>query len=82
MLAIQDWVHLKHRLNRKPSLKMIKRIIQENQRIAIKASSTLVKMKKDLSVRSNSIECHLVEWIWKMNRYGIFVCDDIIQEKA
>ena len=82
MLVIQDWVQLKYRLTKKPSYKMMKRIIQENERIAMKASSTHIKMKKDLSVRSNSIECHMVEWIWKMNRYGVFICDDIIQEKA
>ena len=82
ILRVCDWARLTIHLSTNPSYRTIKRILDDTERIEMKALSTHSKMKNDLHVRSLAIENEMVMWIWEMYRKNVFLNDDVILAKA
>ena len=82
ILSVCEWAFQALELVKKPSYQTVLLIIRDGTRIEMKAKSTHLNMKSDLSVTCSRIENMLIEWVWKMSRNEIFLMDDVILEKA
>ena len=80
--SIAEWASKLMKLRQRPSYRTILRIIRDEDRIRVQATSTHFRMKKGLKVRSATIESIKVAWVWKMSKNEVFVTDIIIMEKA
>ena len=80
--SIAEWASKLMKLRQRPSYRTILRIIRDEDRTRMKATSTHSRMKKDLNVRSATIERTMVAWVWKMSKNEPFITDEITMEKA
>ena len=80
--SIAEWAFQSMKLRQRPSYRTILRIIQDEDRIRMNATSTHFRMKKDLTVRCANTESTMMGWVWKMSKNEVFIIDEIIMEKA